>query len=480
MRKFKPLWKAEQKHFNRWLFILALILPSGLGGCDRRDDQQDEPRLAYHQQLEAFSARLGALEDTVQQQGDTIRRQSAVLQQILDNVSPARMSPEWESRLRQLEHQVSHDSRWPKDTGEAGRFLEQVSELVTGLPARAEAQYLPRLSPVRWAAMAFVSLNQTTDTSETPDRLDQLVDELRALADARPEGGAESLIQALAKHAAELADEATRRRVTTAVEQADQYVEGGPGTAADVARLYEFLELYVAGYETAGVDVDIPALRQRLYKEMLRRQAVDQTAALHDRWKTARKLEQHQPAVYEASARMLLQQVVSARVALVLEGVTTPVHDGLERDLRNAVATIEIEAAERAERRQGRAVRSYQLWALSVIKAFETEFERITDKVAETKSWLDSVNPLRWNDPDYREHRDYTEAGQYREVRQAMINHLVPVNLALLDLPVHERYQQAFQTGWQKLDGRGDQTEVAKAAAVAEKKSLQEYLEDGS
>jgi len=64
-----------------------------------------------------------------------------------------------------------------------------------------------------------------------------------------------------------------------------------------------------------------------------------------------------------------------------------------------------------------------------------------------------------------------------------MIDHLLPVNVALLDLPVHERYQQAFQTGWQKLDGHDDQTDVAKASAVAEKKSLRdslEELEDGS
>ena len=177
---------------------------------------------------------------------------------------------------------------------------------------------------------------------------------------------------------------------------------------------------------------------------------------------------------------MLLQQVVSARVALILEGVTSPVHDGLERELRSAVATIEIYETQRAKKRQGRAVCAYQLWALSAIKKFEDTVQGISDKAAEANSWLDSAKPWRWDDPDYRQNRKYIEDEQYREVRQAMINHLLPVNLALLDLPVHERYQQAFQAGWQKLDGRGDQTEVAKAAAVAEKISLQEYLEDGS
>ena len=436
--------------------------------------------VGHNQQLEALPARLAAFENAVQKQESAIQRQSTVLQQILDNVSPAGMPPEWESRLTHLEDQVSNVSLWPKDDGEAVRFLEQASELVTGLPARAEPQYLPRLSPVRWAAMAFVSLNHPPDTGQTPDRLDQLVDELRTLADARPEGGAEALVQALGERAAELAGEAAGWRGTEAVGQAERYVEGSPGAAADIARLYEFLRFYETGHKRDGVDVDIPALRQRLYKEMLRRQAVEQTATLHDRWKTARKLEHHQPAIYEASARMLLQQVVSARVALILEGVTTPVHDGLERELRGAVATIETETAQRAEKRQGRAVRSYQLWALSAIKAFETEFKGISNKVAEAKSWLDPAKPWRWDDPDYQEHRQYTGTGQYREVRQAMINHLLPINLALLDLPVHERYQQAFQTGWQSLAGRDDQTAVATSSAVTAKKSLGEFLEDGS
>ena len=480
MRKFKPLSKAVESHLNRWLFVLALTFSLGLGGCDKRDDQPDKPRLAHQQQLEPLSARLGAAENAVQQQKSAIQRQSAVLQQILDNVSPVRMPPEWESRLTQLEDQVSNVSLWPKEAGEAGRFLEQASELVTGLPARAEPQYLPRLSPVRWAAMAFVSLNHPPDTGQTPDRLDQLVDELRALADARPAGDAEALVPVLRERAAELAGEAARRRVTEAIEQAERYVEGSPGAETDIARLYDSLRFYETGHERDGVDVDIPALRQRLYKEMLRRQAVEQAATLSDQWTTARGLARDQPAVYEAAARMLLQQVVSARVALVLEGVRAPVHDGLENELRRAVKTFEIEAAQRAETRRAKAVRSYQGWALSEIKQFEDAVQGISNKAAEAKSLLDAANPLRWDKPDYLENRQYTEAGQYREVRQAMIDHLLPINLALLDLPVHERYQQAFQTGWKKLDGRDDQTDVARASAVAEKKSLRAFLEDGS
>lgn len=488
MRMFKPRSphsKAEKsQRCNRRLFILALgvlfLLSSlvGLLGCDSRDEQSDEQKLGQQQQLETFSARLGTLETHIQQQQSALQEQSNVLQTILDNVSPASMSPEWEDRLKELEDQVSDVSRWPKDAGEAGRFLEQASELITGIGARAEPQYLPRLSPVRWAAMAFAGLNDPPNVDPSLERVNQLADELRALAGAKPEGGAETLVSVLRERATELAGEAARRRVTEAVEQAKQYLEGGPGAAAEVAEIYESLGFYAADPEGGGADFDIPTLVKKLYKEMLRRQAVEQAATLRDQWETARKLEHDQPALYEATARMLLQRVVAARVALVLEGILTPVEDGLERDLRRAVATIEAEATRRAEERQAHAVRSYQRWALSEIRKFDDALQRISIETDNASSWLDTAKSLVSDSPEREKRREYLDAGQFREVRQAMIDHLLPVNLALLDLPVHERYQQAFQTGWQKLDGHDDQTNVAIASAVAEKKSLRQFLEE--
>ena len=66
----------------------------------------------------------------------------------------------------------------------------------------------------------------------------------------------------------------------------------------------------------------------------------------------------------------------------------------------------------------------------------------------------------------------------YKEVQDAMIKHLLPINVVLLDLPVQERYHQAFQTGWKKLDGRENQTTVAVSSATTKKKSLRDILEE--
>ena len=278
-----------------------------------------------------------------------IQQQIPVLQQIRENVTPAEISPQWENQLEQLESQVASSDKWPKDAGEAGQFFEQTSELVTGLPVWAEAKYLPRLSVVRWAAMSFNSLNHPRDDSQSLDQLEQLVDEMRDLADASPEEGSEDMVRRLRENAEDIADKTTRRRVKEAVEQAIQYVGDIPTVTSDIAGLYEFLELYEKDNDHADViDVDVSALRKELYEKIVIRQAEDRAFSLRAQWKNVKEMakDQPQPAVYEVANRTLLQQVMSAQAALLLEGIETPVYNELEKELRAAVETIESQAEE--------------------------------------------------------------------------------------------------------------------------------------
>ena len=69
---------------------------------------------------------------------------------------------------------------------------------------------------------------------------------------------------------------------------------------------------------------------------------------------------------------------------------------------------------------------------------------------------------------------------RYGEIQNAMISHLLPLDLALLELPVLKLYHQAFEIGWKTLDGRGEQTVVAKKSALTVKKPLWAVLEDQS
>ena len=164
MRKFHL--NEVRNYSNRCLIALTLVFLPILSSCDRIKNLVGQTESEHVQQLKALSARLNELESVVQQQ-------VPVLQLIRENVTPAEISPQWENHLEQLENQVASSDKWPKDATEAGQFFEKTSNLVNGLPVWVEANYLPRLSLVRWAAMAFNSLQNAQDDRQSLDQLEQ-------------------------------------------------------------------------------------------------------------------------------------------------------------------------------------------------------------------------------------------------------------------------------------------------------------------
>lgn len=440
--------------------LLALLaLSCACGWSIWMQYQQANEIATYRQQLEVLTSRLTLVDSAIQQQ-------TAALRRVLGNVFPVEMPSEWENRLKDLEVQVADVSRWPKDTGEAGRFLDQTSELVQGIPIWAEAHYLPRLSSVRWTAMAFISLHPSRDTTAS---LDHRAEEMRTLADTKPEGGSTELEQRLRKHASVLAGNAEQIRVAAAMEQAQQYLttNANAGTEPtdaqlDILSVYEFLEAYETHRDLGS---NVVTLRKKLHERMMMRQAERQAAMLKTRWSAMQKLQTTQPTVYQASVNMLLGDVMSARVALAIESIEQPIYDELERDLHRAAMAVATQTAKSEEERQARAIRGYQRWALMEIKLFENAFQAVSNKAGEEASiW--KYGRGEWRD------------ASYQEVRDRMLTHLLPINFGLLDLPVQERYQRAFQHGWKTLDGRQEQTEVAEQAAVIVKQSLRTFLED--
>ena len=43
---------------------------------------------------------------------------------------------------------------------------------------------------------------------------------------------------------------------------------------------------------------------------------------------------------------------------------------------------------------------------------------------------------------------------RFREVQEAMVTFLLPIDRTLLDLPILKRYQREFDSGWNRLEGR--------------------------
>jgi hypothetical protein len=445
-----------------------------------------------------LAAMIKTQSDLVKSQRETstrIEQQTDMLHRALGNVLPVKMPPDWESRLTDIEAQIADTNRWPKDAADAQRFLDQTSSLINDLPVRAEADYLPRLNSVRWAAMAFVSLHPSKDF--TPPN-EQVADQLNTLASTKPEGGSSELEQSLKKDAERRSAEAESKKLAEAIKQAQHYLDAkataapaSPEANPNMLSVFEFLGLHEKD-DKHGAEVQ--ALRKKLHEGMVTRQAEQQADALQTRWNVVQKLKNSQPAVYETSANMLLGEVMTARVALAIEGVRQPAFDMLENDLRRAVSEIASQGAKREEQRQALAIREYQHWALQQIKTFEEAWGKILESVAKRKEidWKTVVDQSWWGkpySPDVWVWSAAKEAVQkkiltgwedqdYKRVRDAMVNHLLAINLSMLEMPVQERYQQAFQLGWKQLDGRDGQTYVAEQTAVTVKKSLRDFLEN--
>ena len=379
----------------------------------------------------------------------TIQHQTEILNAALGNVLPVKMSTEWEGRLEALETTVADSNLWPNDASQTEEFIEKLSNLISELSPLSESSYFPRLSLVRWAAVAFDGLHRTPAPAEP---LDNLAEQIRAIADAKPAGVVSELEQRLRQTATDFANRAEEQLFETTVQQARRYLTSEDTPRQDplapdssVAEVYEILGIYENDPQRGD---EIKGLRKKLQHRMAIREAQSQAVELNDQWAKAKTLAISQPTVYEISANILLREVTAARAVLALQGIQQPIYVNLEGEIRRAV-----------EEMQDKARREYQGWALTQIVRFQKRHNAISHKASEDARIL-SIDNSGWSDD------------RYREVKDAMVSYLLPINGALLDLPVLKRYQREFDEGWDRLEGRKEQTSVAKATALTPKRTF--------
>ena len=374
-----------------------------------------------------------------------VRHQTAVLEQALGTALPVKMPPEWERRLEELEATVENPGKWPQSTSEAEEFIDKLSQLISELSPLSEASYFPRLSSVRWAAVAFDGLHTTPATGEP---LDNLADRIRAIADARPEGVVSDLEQKLRETADNFSRKAEVQLIETNVQMAQRYLTDEGTSEVDISEIYEVLGLYENNLQRGD---EIREIRSKLQELMVIHEAQEQAAALNDQWAKAKALAASQPSVYETAVNMLLREVTAARTVLALQGIQQSSYDSLEDEIRRA-----------AEEVQDKARRGYQGWALTQIVKFEKRHDAISDE-AERNARIFEIDNGGWSDE------------RFIEVRDAMVTYLLPINQALLDLPVLMRYQREFNEGWNRLDGREEQTSVAMESALVQKRNFHNF-----
>ncbi len=409
-----------------------------------------------YQQFERISTMEAAIQELKHEQLDriatietTTQQQTEILNAALGNALPVKMPRKWEGRLEELETRVSDADLWPTDASQSQKFVDELSQLISELSPLAESNYFPRLSLVRWAALAFDVLHRTPAPDES---LDNLVEQIRAIADATPDGVVSGLDQKLQVAADDWADKAEAQLIEETIQVAEKFLKGKDAARqealshhASIDEVYEILGIYE---NVSQRDDEIHELRTNLQRQIVIREAQSQAAALTDQWAEAKKLVTSKPEVYRTAASMLLREVTSARAVLVLQGIHQPVYGSLEGEIQDAVEGMQDEARRR-----------YQGWALGQIIRFQKKHMAIAERASRDARLL-SFDNGGWTDD------------RFSEVQHAMESYLLPIDRALLDLPVLMRYQREFDEGWSRLDGREEQTNVAKASSLREKRNL--------
>ncbi len=146
------------------------------------------------------------------------------------------------------------------------------------------------------------------------------------------------------------------------------------------------------------------------------------------------------------------QNKLVGKIAMIENILSTPIPAEYEENLNQ----IEAQGA--------KALEQYQKWALEEIRNFEREFQRVSKEVDQ-----DSVLPnvlSSWEDK------------HHKAIQKAIISHLLPIDLDLLELPVQKLYHQEFERGWVHLGER--QTIVAEKSILTPKKLLLTVLEGQS
>ena len=413
---------------------------------------------------------IAALVDKVAALESAVLGQRGMLDHALGHGVPVEMSDQWNTQLEMLENRLSEQASWPAQAGEAAEFLAAVSTLVSELSPLAEATYFARLARLRWSAVAFDALRREHVPEE---ELFGQVEQLRAIADAKPEDVDTVLEEALLQRGEKLLLAAEESAYNALVARAKRLLDSpdalqGDPTAAPHGDLLPAIDELQEVYDDLGAyldhathHADVEDLREKLGRRLLEYEARERAATLRVQWSRANELAGIHDDAYEAAARMLLDEVTGVRAMTALSRLQTTEYDGLVSEIQAAVDEV-----------QDGLRRAYQKWALGQLSAFEARREQIESGDA-LPSEVESAQA-----EGIRSWSGFSVLFDGRPSRQAlqnaMVRHLLPIDHLLLDLPVLKRYQRVYDTAWDDLDGRDEQTCVAIAATFVPKRALRD------
>lgn len=378
------------------------------------------------------SGDIGSLKAAVDQQ-------TAVLDRAIGNVVPVKMPPDFESQFVILEDTVKDEKKWPKNQDESNELVNKLASLIKQLPVWAEPDYLPRLTPLRWSVQSFSVLNQYAVPSV--DNADTGVAAINSLLDATPDGVPPSIPAALKSALTIYQQKLSSTSRERAIAQANAILKTGKG---DAATAWSALEKWT---DDPADGTQIQRLRADLRKQALTTDADRQAGMLSAQQKQLGTITDEKLA--QQGLIRLYDSAMNQRLALASEGITSPSLDAVADTMQQSLTQL----ANKESAKQAAKIRAYQKTALDEIQAFWA-VKNAADQQAKNAHYVGS---------------SYTDA-EYKMLRDALCDHLLPLSSNYLEPPVLQRFNDAFTFGWQQLDKRSEQTEVAERAATVEKR----------
>jgi hypothetical protein len=454
--------------------------------------------LLVGQGLIVRNAMLPALDSVSRNREAELQRIVGLLGDLKASGRVDELSADQDAELKSLEGILGDQKRLSTTIAEAEMLRSRCDHLIRDTRPGVQLEAAPRLLPVRWGVEAVsIARQEHQKLRENPA---ELAESLSSLLERKPENGQrhlEDLVRDLLKRATETAGRKTRELAVLRAMDAVLW----PKDVQKLAGALDGLE----GLTGPGVDRIRGALRYWIVG-IGRRQRISE---LEHSFKQSKGLEENR------LRQAALAKVQDAAISVLLDWETEQPRP--EASLKHVRALIEgcresLDEIARAEQREAaKKVCEYQRWALEQISRFnkweydavlpriekflkelggstgENEWEllgvfpEMTKGVTRDRLGIDlsevedSILPLEKQKQIYREHWKnaiHTELA-YGSTREAMIAFLQPIIASYLDPPVAQLYQQAFAKGCEKLEGRPDQLEVAKAAVRVAKKPLE-------
>lgn len=411
-------------------------------------DAPPDATFSQAKQIKAYEAEYLKKSDELRQLlasvNEASRRQTAILSRAVGENVPIIIPNDLSEELATMEQHVAQRESWPHNEAEAHELHKELSTLVQKMPTWAEEEALPRLTALRWSVALFDLANSTQSSI---DDLEDRIPEYERLIESIPENVANPLRDFATDQLATSRKALAELKRAVAVKSANDALTSGSQLSAAISQLQDYSDS-----EASDLKTKLSAMAQD-------RQIADRFEVLEKSFTDSKNISDPQ------LRQTAVMRVAEGSLELLLEAQAkgnsrTISIEALSKNCNQELAACSQLLARQQEAAFATKLRAYQRWALDQIDAFETAFTYAQDSAHRHAMFTQT-----WNDDDYK------------AVSSAMQNDLLPISEGSLERPIAEMYQREFKKEWDKLEGRQDQTDLAKQCAIVVKKSPTEMEE---